>query len=151
MRSVKPSPLKPTATLSWFDVFIGIPVLIMAVLTVPFSFLFHFAYDVQTYDLKNVDKNIPLAHKPHHSDLEAAQDSSSTDGLVGRQKARPGVSTAGSSYQGGILGIWAWLGMLNPSDLISGLIFGLTMLDKKNLQMGVETVRRRRTGEFDGA
>ncbi|KAF3762906.1 hypothetical protein M406DRAFT_294704 [Cryphonectria parasitica EP155] len=122
LRTVKPTPLKPTASLSFADDFIGIPVLVMALLTVPFSILFHFAYDVQTYYLENVDKNLPLTQR----DAEA-----------------------GSSYQGGFLGIWAWLGMLNPSELISGLRFGLTMLNRENREMGVDTVRRAQTGEFD--
>lgn len=158
LRSIRPSPLAPTATLSWFDVFIGIPVLIMAVLAVPFSVLFHFAYDVQTYYLENVDRNVPLAHKPradveHAATAAAGQDTASIDSLVGGPKQQAAAAsrvsaTAGSAYQGGFLGIWAWLGMLNPSELVSGLVFGLTMLDKQNLEAGVETVRRRQTGEF---
>lgn len=91
----------------------------MSLMTVPFSILFHFAYDVQTYYLENVDRNIPLAQR---NDLES-NSSGSTSGLMPN-----GVRSAGSSYQGGPLGIWAWLGMLNPSELISGFIFGFTTL-----------------------
>lgn len=144
MRSVNPTPLKPTAYLSWEDDFIGIPVMVTALLTVPFSLLFHFAYDVKTYDLKNVDRFIPLAH----SDIEA--NGSTSSGIPKPNGAMyEGVSSAGSSYQGGFLGISAWLAMLNPSELISGFVFGFTMMSSKNREMGITTARRSQNGEFD--
>lgn len=40
------------------------------------------------------------------------------------------------------------MGIFNPSELISGLMFGFTMLNKRNREMGVATVRRAQTGEF---
>lgn len=144
MRSVNPSPLRPTAYLSWADDFIGIPVLIIALLTVPFSVLFHFAYDVETYKLENVDRFIPLAHR----DVESG--SSELSGVPKPGEVHVGVSSAGSSYQGGFLGLWAWLAMLNPSELISGFVFGLTMLSAKNREMGINAVRRAQTGDVSG-
>lgn len=135
------SPLQPTAYLSWQDDFIGIPVMVMAILTVPFSVLFHFAYDVRTYQLENVDRFIPLAH------IDAETGSASTShGVTTPSGAYKGVSSAGSSYQGGFLGVSAWLAMLNPSELISGFVFGFTMLSSKNREMGISTVRRAQTG-----
>lgn len=101
-------------------------------MTVPFSIFFHFAYDVQTYYLKNVDQNIPLAQRD--DDLEAR----STDSTSGYMTN--GVTSAGSSYQGGFLGIWAWLGMLNPSELISGFVFGFTMLNSGNREAGIRCI-----------
>lgn len=92
----------------------------MAILTVPFSVFFHFAYDVPTYCFQNVYRNIPLAHIV---DMETGSANSNT-GLVSS-----GVNSTGSTYQGGFLGIWAWLGTLNPSELLSGFVFGLTMLN----------------------
>lgn len=140
---MNPTPIKPTAYLSWADDFIGIPVVVMALLTVPFSILFHFAYDVQTYYLENVDRNIPLAHV----DVEAGS-AASANGL--KPHGAYGVRSAGSSYQGGFLGIRAWIGLFDPSELISGFIFGFTMLRRENREMGINTVRRAETGEFDG-
>lgn len=95
----------------------------MALLTVPFSIMFHFAYDVQTYYLENIVQNIPLAHR---DDLEAG---SAKSAVVARAN---GLISAGSSYQGGFLGVSAWLGMLNPSELISGSVFGLTVLSSNS-------------------
>lgn len=117
--------------------------MVMALLTVPFSFLFHFAYDVNTYNLENVDRFIPLAQSDAEAGHSASPDMSKPNG------AYEGVSTAGSSYQGGFLGISAWLAVLDPSELISGFVFGLTMLSPSNREMGINTARRAQTGEFD--
>ncbi|KUI74060.1 hypothetical protein VM1G_09704 [Cytospora mali] len=141
LRSINPSPLKPTATLSWSDDFIGIPVMVMALLTVPFSIFFHYAYSVKPYYLENTAQHMPLAH----TDLEAGTDSP----VAGKPATYTAVGAAGTSYQGGPLGIWAWLGMMNPSELIQGFIFGFTMLSKENRQTGITTIRRAQTGEFD--
>lgn len=150
LRSITPSPLKPTAYFSWSDDFIGIPVMVMALLTVPFSIFFHFAYDVKPYYLENTGKHMPLAQ----ADLESGSTGSGTGSPAPPAKpAGPytAVGAAGTRYQGGFLGIWAWLGMLNPSELISGFIFGFTMLSKDNRKVGVNTVRRAQTGEFGQA
>ena len=115
--------------------------MVMALLTVPFSVFFHYAYDVKPYYLENTANHMPLAQ----TDLETGSGSGSPN--------KPGpytnVGAAGSSYQGGPLGIWAWLGMLNPSELISGFVFGFTMLSKENRQMGISTIQRAQTGEYD--
>lgn len=141
LRSVKPSPLKPTAYLSWSDEFIGIPAMIMALLTVPFSVFFHYAYDVKPYYLENTVHHVPLAHK---DDLEL----SGTNSVSGGKFATYiNVGVVGESYQGGPFGMWAWLGMMNPSELISGFVLGFTMLSKENRKMGVATIQRAEAAE----
>lgn len=120
--------------------------MVMAILTVPFSILFHFAYDVRTYQLENVDRFIPLAHADSETGLAAA---APHDASAPEHGAYKGVGSAGSSYQGGFLGVSAWLAVLDPSELISGFVFGFTMLNSKNRARGIETVRRAQTGEFD--
>lgn len=118
--------------------------MILAILTVPFSILFHFAYDVRTYQLENGDRSIPLAHiDPETGSATAAH------GVTTPYGAYKGVGSTGSSYQGGFLGTSAWLAMLDPSELISGFVFGFTMLSSKNREMGINTIRRAQTGEFD--
>ncbi|KAJ0120224.1 hypothetical protein J7T55_001081 [Diaporthe amygdali] len=146
LRSISPSPLKPTAYFSWSDDFIGIPVMVMALLTVPFSVFFHFAYDVKPYYLENAGKHLPLAQ----ADLESGS-ASGSPAPASKPAPYTAVGAAGTRYQGGFLGIWAWLGMLNPSELISGFVFGFTMLSKENRKVGVNTVRRAQTGEFGQA
>jgi uncharacterized membrane protein len=123
--------------------------MVMALLTVPFSIFFHFAYDVKPYYLENTSKHMPLAQ----ADLESGSTSGGGSPAPPAKNAGPytAVGAAGTRYQGGPLGIWAWLGMLNPSELISGFIFGFTMLSKENRKVGVNTVRRAQTGEFGHA
>lgn len=153
---MKPSPFHPTATLSWFDLYAGIPTMIIAVATVPFALFFWYAYPVTPYYLENVNRNVPIAHQYQHDmdlDSDLAQvhhlrnGSSSNnnsnvdedDGLINHTAKFPRradhnmpamISSAGSSYQGGFLGYRAWMGMLNPSEFLSGLVFGFTMLSK---------------------
>lgn len=125
--------------------------MIVAIATVPFSLFFHYAYPVTPYYLENVNRNLPLAHRQDHEAYPLRQsDEGSGPGKVRNHENVPVItSTAGSSYQGGFLGYRAWLGMLNPSELISGFVFGFTMLNKQNREAGVATIRRAQTGEFD--
>lgn len=106
---VRSNPLQPTATLSWSDEYIGIPVLILALLCVPFSLFFHHAYSVSPYYLARASQHKPLA------DVETGYAASSN------------VNPVGTRYQGGPLGIWAWAGVFNPSEFLAGLRFGLRM------------------------
>lgn len=118
--------------------------MVMALLTVPFSVFFHFAYDVKPYYLENAGKHLPLAQ----ADLESGGSPAPAHKPAGAYSA---VGAVGTRYQGGPLGVWAWLGMLNPSELISGFVFGFTMLSKENRKVGISTVRRAQTGEFGQA
>lgn len=111
--------------------------MVMALLTVPFSIFFHYAYDVKPYYLENTAAHMPLAQ----ADIES--------GSPNKPAPYSNVGAAGTSYQGGFLGIWAFLGMLNPSELLSGFVFGFTMLSKENRKMGITTIERAQTGEFD--
>lgn len=120
--------------------------MVMALLTVPFSIFFHFAYDVKPYYLENTARHVPIAHS---TDLESGPDPPGGGGS-GKPAVYTTLGAAVTSYMGGPLGIWAWLGMLNPGELISGFVFGLTMLSKENRQVGITTIRRAQTGEFDG-
>lgn len=138
--------------------------MIIVIATVPFSLFFHYAYPVTPYYLANVNANVPIAHRrledpeahplstypgdDHSSDTDHHHHPAKYQRPSGDQHAPAIVSTAGSSYQGGFLGIRAWIGMLDPSELIAGLVFGFTMLNKRNRAMGADTVRRAQTGEF---
>ncbi|KAK8043772.1 hypothetical protein PG994_012610 [Apiospora phragmitis] len=112
--------LQPTATLSWADEYIGIPVLILALLCVPFSVFFHHAYSVSPYYLARASLHKPLAH-----DTETAYESAN------------GVNPVGSRYQGGPFGIWAWAGIFNPSEFVAGLWIGLKMRSNTRRRQGI--------------
>lgn len=112
------NPLQPTDTLSWSDEYIGIPVLILSLLCVPFSIFFHHAYSVSPYYLERASLHKPLA----------AEETGYTTN---------GVNPVGTHYQGGPLGIWAWAGIFNPSEFIAGLRFGFQMRSKTGRRQGV--------------
>ena len=65
---------------------------------VPFSIFFHYAYDVKPYLLRSQDA-----------------------------EAQPMTATTSSFYQGGILGIRAWLAFLNPAEIIQAIMFAFSM------------------------
>lgn len=137
--------------------------MIIAIATVPFSLFFHYAYPVHPYYLENVNRNVPIAHRQVSQEDPEAYPLSNSNGSGGpgagphdnhsdhgEYHSKPmTISTAGSSYQGGFLGYRAWVGMLDPSELLSGFVFGFTMLNKRNREVGVATVRRAQTGEYD--
>ncbi|KAK7968814.1 hypothetical protein PG988_007887 [Apiospora saccharicola] len=118
---VHSNPLQPTDTLSWSDEYIGIPVLILSVLCVPFSIFFHHAYSVSPYYLERASLHKPLA----------AIDAEETG------YASNGVNPVGTHYQGGPLGVWAFAGIFNPSEFIAGLRFGFQMRSKTSRRQGV--------------
>ncbi|KAJ4256182.1 hypothetical protein NW762_009260 [Fusarium torreyae] len=91
--------LKPTDTLTYADVHIGIPNLLICIEMVPLALFFCFAYPWKVYK--------DGYGRGNFAKLEEA--------------ARPS-----SSYQGGPFGIYAWLAMLNPSDSWKAIIFAIT-------------------------
>ncbi|KAK8054963.1 hypothetical protein PG993_000190 [Apiospora rasikravindrae] len=115
------NPLHPTATLSWSDEYIGIPVLILSLLCVPFSVFFHHAYSVSPYYLERASLHKPLA------DAETGYDAAADNG----------VNPVGTRYQGGPLGVWAWAGIFNPSEFVAGLRFGLKMRSNTQRRRGI--------------
>lgn len=100
---ISPSPLEPSATLSYTDLEVGIPLLLASCELVIFSVFFHFAYSVTPYRLTS------SLHKP-------PPQMPSDDRII-----------ASGSYYGGPLGVRAWISMLNPTEFISAITFGLRM------------------------
>lgn len=100
---ISPSPLTPTATLSYTDKEIGIPLLLVSCELVVFSVFFQYAYSVTPYSLTS---HKPLSHSDNGEAHHAAK---------------------GERYHGGFLGIKAWFHMLNPSEFISAFMFTFHM------------------------
>ncbi|KAF4442354.1 hypothetical protein F53441_11782 [Fusarium austroafricanum] len=88
--------LKPTDTLTYADVHIGIPNLVVCLEMVPLAFFFMFAYPWKVY-----------MHGYGRGTFSAIEESN-----------KPQMS-----YQGGPFGIYAWLAMWNPSDSIQAILF----------------------------
>ncbi|KAJ5987764.1 hypothetical protein N7481_002974 [Penicillium waksmanii] len=90
--------LKPSDTLSYADIIIGLPTLIICLQVVPFAFLFYHAYSIKSYTKMNVKRS---------------GDSQQYLAVVNGETGRPRVKR----YQGGPLGIYAWLALFNPGEL----------------------------------
>ncbi|KAF3770465.1 hypothetical protein M406DRAFT_247007 [Cryphonectria parasitica EP155] len=119
LNGISPSPLAPTSQLSYSDMTVGIPMLINCLLMVPFSIFFHWAYDVTSYH---------LSHTP------ATAFAATVDNDL--EEMRPVVGNANPPqnrpirYQGGPLGIKAWVWVWNPMELIHAIVFSFTMFSE---------------------
>ncbi|KAH8129881.1 hypothetical protein FP744_10006883 [Trichoderma asperellum] len=98
------SSLNPTSKLTYADLHIGLPALLSCIEMVPISVFLAWAYSVQPYLLGRV------------ADME---DSS-------------GRAAIPRSYQGGFLGVRAFLAMLNPKETVEGIILAFYMVTKLN-------------------
>ncbi|KAH8668627.1 organic solute transporter Ostalpha-domain-containing protein [Xylariales sp. PMI_506] len=95
---INPSPLAPTAKLSYTDINLGIPLLIVELELVVFAIFFQWAYSPAPY------LHTSYAQTP----LSVGKDDENAD----------------RSYQGGFLGIRAGLMALNLSEFFAALAFG---------------------------
>lgn len=105
--------LEPTDTLTWADLHVGIPCMLSCVEMVPICLLMLHAYPLK-----------PYIHQRGTQAVEA--------GL-------PGRSDFPQSYQGGPLGVWAWLAMLNPRENIEGFMFAFRIGGKKTRVLKVSS------------
>lgn len=111
---LNPSPLTPTDKLSYTDLEIGIPLMLVSVELVIFAVFFHFAYSVTPYLLTSYEHK-PLPSNASDGDHHQQQ----------REREQHPVSSA--TYHGGPLGVRAWAALLNPGELIAALRFIFTM------------------------
>lgn len=91
--------LKPSDTLSYADVIIGLPTLIICLQVIPFAFFFFHAYSIKPYTTWDVKRA---------SDSQQPLSETGSSSLVKR-------------YQGGPLGIYAWLALLNPLEFFRNI------------------------------
>ena len=88
--------LKPTPLLTFADINMGIPSMIICIEMVPLSLLFFLAYSVRPYTVKTPRRDIGLDVRAIH-------------------------------YQGGRLGLRAWLQMWNLREILHGIGFAFGM------------------------
>lgn len=98
------SSLNPTSKLTYADLHIGIPALLSCIEMVPISAFIAWAYSVQPYLLGR------------GADIERSG----------------GYADIPRSYQGGFLGVRAFLTMLNPRETVEGIIFAFYMLTESH-------------------
>ncbi|PSR88690.1 organic solute transporter Ostalpha-domain-containing protein [Coniella lustricola] len=97
LNDINPSPLAPSSTMSEADAVAGIPAVVNCVIMVPFSIFFHYAYDVGPY---YIDRTVEAGRRGEADYLQ---------------------------YQGGFLGIRAFLGMLNPGEFFGAVAYAFKM------------------------
>lgn len=107
LQRVNPSPLQPTAKLSYTDVQIGIPLLIVMLELVIFSVFFHFAYSITPYVLSSYAPKV-------------TNNTDEDQGFVSGEDAT-------RSYQGGPLGIRAWAAIFNPMEIVAAWRFAFNL------------------------
>ncbi|KAF5670070.1 hypothetical protein FHETE_4753 [Fusarium heterosporum] len=96
--------LEPTDTLTYADVHVSIPNLVICIEMVPLALFFMYAYPWKVYQHghgRGTFAKLEEADKPQ------------------------------LSYQGGPFGIYAWLSMLNPSDSLKAILFIFSRNDRK--------------------
>ncbi|KAJ6005225.1 hypothetical protein N7451_003169 [Penicillium sp. IBT 35674x] len=103
--------LKSTSTLSYADVNIGIPNLVICLQMVPFSIFFHYAYNVGPYILTHASQRY---------------DPKGQESAAGNYQKSSEVSIS-HGYEGGPLGVRAWMGLFNPMEILRAIKFGLDM------------------------
>ncbi|KAJ5934092.1 hypothetical protein N7466_003639, partial [Penicillium verhagenii] len=103
--------LKPSSTLSYADVNIGIPNLVICLQMVPISVFFYYAYGVGPYKIKQGDE---------------IHDFGFQEGAIGNYQKVPRVRNI-SNYQGGVLGMRALVSLFNPMEICRAIKFGFKM------------------------
>lgn len=93
--------LNAISTLSWADLRIGIPSMLICIEMLPLAAFFHHAYSHRPYVIGSGNVRRPLA-----GDLEAYEP---------------------QSYSGGPAGLWALVEMWNPMEIVEALRFGLQL------------------------
>jgi len=109
--------LKSTSKLTFADLNIGIPTMIICLETVPLSIFFHYAYSVRPYIITRGSTSV------NQSDLG---------------KSYPIES---QSYQGGFLGFNAMLAMLNPTETLRVIRFAFQMASEMRQESAGENYR----------
>lgn len=107
--------MKPNKYLNYADIKVGIPTLTIVLLMVPFSIFFHYAYAYKFYV-------IGASHSLESGKIDI-----------------PGYR---ASYQGGFLGLNAYLAALNPLETISAIVFSFKLYNPASK----DYVRRRMEG-----
>ncbi|CEO60463.1 hypothetical protein PMG11_05090 [Penicillium brasilianum] len=117
------SALKETSTLSYADVYIGIPTMIICIQMVPFAFFFSYAYST----------------KPYRVSGSSARNDNSQEYLA-VEEIEAGKTYRSRTYQGGPLGICAWLAFCNALEFFREITSTYRMFREGRMQWVDPTV-----------
>ncbi|KAJ5348392.1 Organic solute transporter Ost-alpha [Penicillium brevicompactum] len=107
--------LVPTKTLTYVDVLIGLPTMVICVQMVPLCFLVLYAYRTKPYEMS---KTQPIMRPQAYQAVSANGDE---EALMRESLKR---------YQGGWMGWFAWINYLNPLNLCQDVIDAHRMISK---------------------
>ena len=110
--------LKETATMSYADVYIGLPTMIICIQMVPFAFFFNYAYSTKPYRLSN----------------NTARYGNSLEYLAVEEN-EAGRTYKSRQYQGGPLGLYAWLAFCNPLEFFREITSTYHMFRESRMRM----------------
>ncbi|OOF96844.1 hypothetical protein ASPCADRAFT_206984 [Aspergillus carbonarius ITEM 5010] len=99
--------LKASSVMTYTDITIGLPTMIICIQMVPLACFFHYAYSVTPYSVMK----LPLMSQSQYEPVDDIAQ------IKMRQK-----------YQGGPLGIYAWARFFNPVALVHEFLFPLALL-----------------------
>lgn len=93
--------LNPSATMSYADVHIGLPTMIICIQMVPFAFFFHYAYSTKPYHI------LSTTHVAESQQYLAVYPTATDSAIVCKKQ-----------YQGGPFGLYAWCAFANPLEIL---------------------------------
>ncbi|KAA8648645.1 hypothetical protein EYZ11_010637 [Aspergillus tanneri] len=133
--------LKESPTLSYADVNIGIPNMVICVQMVPFALFFPYAWNVAPYFLSRQNLALPASENQNQSRY-------GTDTTY-YHKGPGNENDILAQYKGGPLGARAWLGLLSPMEILRAIKFAFNMSTElrnqnrgmSNYGIGLESAR----------
>lgn len=114
--------LKPSDTMTYADINIGLPTLIICLQVVPFAFFFYHAYSIKPYTTLNAS-------------VKDTGDSQQFLNIVDSEAGSHFVKR----YQGGPFGIHAWLALFNPMEFFQDIKSTFDMFRDSKMMQHKET------------
>lgn len=110
--------LKESSTMSYADVYIGLPTMIICIQMVPFALFFNYAYSTKPYRMSSSARN------GNSQEYLAVEENEAIRNYKSRQ------------YQGGPLGAYAWLAFLNAVEFFREITSTYHMFQEGQVRMG---------------
>ncbi|OLN88154.1 Transmembrane protein 184C [Colletotrichum chlorophyti] len=108
--------LSPTPKLTWADLRVGIPSMLICIEMFPLAIFFHYAYSYRPYVIRSGRARHALAGDPEAHEAQA--------------------------YTGGPLGLWALVQAWNPMEILRAIRFGLHMKAEERRQKRAQKAGR---------
>lgn len=104
-------------TLTYVDIMMGLPEMLICVQMVPLCFLVLYAYQTKPYEICNTSRRVTLRPREY----QAIESDGDEEALVGEFQEH---------YQGGWMGLHAWAAYLNPLGLFLDVVSAHRFISK---------------------